>query len=75
MKNENRIQILLEILSKSDKIMDDIVQLTLQLNSSQTEMDISLNKTFIFTQSNLSLDAVRNYRNALVQQFNSSSAQ
>lgn len=75
MKNKKNIQILQRILSKSDQIMDDIVNLTMQLSAQS-----SLYKGF----SDKALQAPENpvtekndekdYRNLLIEQLKESAA-
>ena len=49
MKNKNRLQILKRILSKSNLLMDDIVQLTLQIYTAQPGLYINSDRMSLFS--------------------------
>jgi hypothetical protein len=76
MKNKNRIQILLRILSKSDQIMDDIANLTMQVYPSEPRLFMRLDESSLFASHNSAIDKkdYEGYRNALIQQFKESTA-
>jgi len=69
MKNKNRRQILFEILSKSNLVMDGIVQLTMQLSSTKSEM--TWNDAILLASDNLSSDIknAEDYRSILIEQY------
>jgi hypothetical protein len=43
MKNKNRIQILQQMVNKSDQIMDDIIKVTMQIYATQPKLYMHLN--------------------------------
>lgn len=74
MKKKKRIQLLLRILSKSDQIMDDIVQLNMQICPSNPGLLMPLDKISLLASQHSSIDKKEfdDYRNALIQQFKES---
>jgi|GEM_PF-5493252 len=76
MKNKKRTQILLRILSKSNEIMDDIVQLNMQIYSPQTWMNKPLDKINLFAPKNSTSDTknIKEYRNIFIEQWKESAA-
>lgn len=71
MKNKNRNQILLRILSKSNKVMDNVVQLTMQISSLHPRLNMFLDRTLLFPSQNLATDKteIEDYRNTLIEQL------
>lgn len=74
MKKKNRIQLLLRIISKSDQIMDDIVQLNMQIYPSNPRLYMPLDKMSVLTSQHSSTKKKEfdDYRNTLIEQFKKS---
>ena len=74
MKNKNRIPLLLKILSKSDELMEDIVQLTMQVAKEQPGIFEQLDYTSLFGANNSSAAKVpvEDYRKKLFEQMKKS---
>ncbi len=75
MKSKKRIQILLRILSKSDQIMDDIVQLNMQIYPSNPMIYKPFDKMSFLTSQHSTIEKNEfvDYRNALIAQLKESS--
>ena len=73
MKTKNNILILQRIINKSDQIMNDIVNLTMQIS---TRSDLSGNKEESSLVSPYSVESNKNeiadFRNILIEQFKES---
>ncbi len=74
MKKKNRIQLLLRILSKSDQIMEDIVQLNMQIYPSNPRLYMPSDKISLLASQHSSIDKKEfdDYRNTLIQQLKES---
>lgn len=71
MKNKNRIQILLKILSKSDKILDDIGQITIQVFPISPGLFKRVDEKDLFAphDQTISTKDISDYRNLLIEQL------
>lgn len=71
MKNRNRIQILKQIVSQSNYIMDDLFQLTMQIYETPPRQNMQMFETTLCDQLSSSSDSktTENYRNTLLEQF------
>ena len=73
MKNKNRMPILLRMISKSDQIMDDLVNLTMKI-SAQPKLYMHLDEAPLFAPHNSDLDtkSAEDYRNIFIEQMKES---
>ena len=74
MKNRNRNRILLRILSKSNSVLDNVVQLTMQISSTQPRLNMFLDSTALCSDRLQALDnsGIEDFRNILIGQLKES---